>query len=170
VLTPLIMVGWNVGLENAGIVGNEITWTTALGLAVCLMAASWPARIQESHMSDEFDEDETTLTTAPPTSLTRTPRSTARRNSLRAFVVWSSCAPSATRPRSRPTTPRRSSRATRLLLRGVREVSLKGSIKVDLGGDHGVVQIVPRKTKFGRILDRDKAVKYFEERAKARST
>lgn len=43
---------------------------------------------------------------------------------------------------------------------------LKGSIKVDLGGDLGVVQIVPRKTRFGRILNREEAVKYFQERAK----
>lgn len=42
---------------------------------------------------------------------------------------------------------------------------LKGSIKVDLGGDYGVVQIVPRTTKFGRILDREKAEAYFKERA-----
>lgn len=43
---------------------------------------------------------------------------------------------------------------------------LKGSIKVDLGGDIGTVQIVPRRTQFGRILDRDLAEKYFAERAK----
>lgn len=33
---------------------------------------------------------------------------------------------------------------------------LKGSVKVDVGGS--TVQIVPRKTKYARILDRDKAV------------
>lgn len=41
---------------------------------------------------------------------------------------------------------------------------LKGSIKVDLGG-LGTVQIVPRETKYGRILDRDKALAYLNERA-----
>lgn len=34
VLTPAIMVAWNIGLENAGIVSNNIGWWTALGLAV----------------------------------------------------------------------------------------------------------------------------------------
>lgn len=43
---------------------------------------------------------------------------------------------------------------------------LKGSIKVDIGGDHGTVQIVPRRTQFGRVLDRDAAERYFKERAK----
>lgn len=42
---------------------------------------------------------------------------------------------------------------------------LKGSIKVDIGGDHGTVQVVPRSTKYGRILDRDKALAYLNERA-----
>jgi hypothetical protein len=39
---------------------------------------------------------------------------------------------------------------------------LKGSIKVDLAGDYGTVQIVPRETKYGRILDRDKAEAFFK--------
>lgn len=43
--------------------------------------------------------------------------------------------------------------------------ALKGSLKVDLGGDFGTVQIVPRRTRFGRILDRDKALEYLNERA-----
>lgn len=43
---------------------------------------------------------------------------------------------------------------------------LKGSIRIDIGGDHGTVQIVPRKTKYGRVLDYDKAMKYFKERNK----
>lgn len=34
VLTPSLMIGWNTGLENAGIVSREISWTTAFGLAV----------------------------------------------------------------------------------------------------------------------------------------
>lgn len=43
---------------------------------------------------------------------------------------------------------------------------LKGSIKVDIGGDYGTVQIVPRKTQYGRILDREKAVEWMREREK----
>lgn len=42
---------------------------------------------------------------------------------------------------------------------------LKGSIKLDIGGEHGTVQVVPRETKYGRILDRDKALAYLNERA-----
>lgn len=34
ILTPAIMLFWNVGLENSGIVENEITWVTAFALAV----------------------------------------------------------------------------------------------------------------------------------------
>jgi hypothetical protein len=41
---------------------------------------------------------------------------------------------------------------------------LKGSIKVEVGDV--TVQLVPRKTKFGRILDYDKAVEYFKSRNK----
>jgi hypothetical protein len=41
---------------------------------------------------------------------------------------------------------------------------LKGSVKVDIGGDYGLVQIVPRSTRYGRILDREAAEKYFEDR------
>lgn len=44
---------------------------------------------------------------------------------------------------------------------------LKGSIKVDIGGDHGTVQIVPRATKYGRILDRDKAEAFFKDRGRS---
>jgi hypothetical protein len=36
ILTPFIMLAWNIGLEDAGIVANEIGWLTAFGLAVCL--------------------------------------------------------------------------------------------------------------------------------------
>ncbi len=39
ILTPLIMVGWNVGLEPAGIVPSDIGWVTALGLAVAFSLA-----------------------------------------------------------------------------------------------------------------------------------
>lgn len=42
---------------------------------------------------------------------------------------------------------------------------LKGSVKVDLGGDHGTVQITPMETYYGRVLDKDKALEYFNDRA-----
>lgn len=42
---------------------------------------------------------------------------------------------------------------------------LKGSIKIDLGGEHGVVQIVPRETYYGRVINKDKALEYFNNRA-----
>jgi hypothetical protein len=41
---------------------------------------------------------------------------------------------------------------------------LKGSVKVQVGDS--VVQLVPRQTKYGRILDYDKAVEYFKKRNK----
>ena len=37
VLTPCVMVAWNVGLEPAGIVPNSIDWLTSLGLAMAVM-------------------------------------------------------------------------------------------------------------------------------------
>lgn len=39
----------------------------------------------------------------------------------------------------------------------------KGSRKIDLGGAHGVVTFTPRATPYGRIIDREAAVAYFEE-------
>ena len=44
---------------------------------------------------------------------------------------------------------------------------LKGSIKVDIGGDFGTVQIVPRSTKYGRILDRDAAERFFKSQERS---
>lgn len=42
---------------------------------------------------------------------------------------------------------------------------LKGSIKVEI--DDGVtVTLTPRSTKYGRVLDRDKAIEYFKSRNK----
>lgn len=35
-LTPFVMIGWNVGLEPAGIVSNQIDWLTAFGLATVI--------------------------------------------------------------------------------------------------------------------------------------
>ena len=41
-IVPLsILVGWNVGLENAGIVDQGIGWPTAFGLSVCLGLARY---------------------------------------------------------------------------------------------------------------------------------
>ena len=42
---------------------------------------------------------------------------------------------------------------------------LKGSINIEID-DETSVRITPRETKYGRILDYDKAKKYFEERNK----
>lgn len=44
---------------------------------------------------------------------------------------------------------------------------VKGTQKIDLGGDIGEVSFSPRETYFGRILDSDKAQDYFEARAMA---
>lgn len=33
ITTALVFVGWNVGLENSGLVDNEIGWWTAMGIA-----------------------------------------------------------------------------------------------------------------------------------------
>lgn len=52
------------------------------------------------------------------------------------------------------------------LLEEYRKSPLKGSIRVDLGDDLGTVQLVPRATKFGRVLDYDKAREYFKSRNK----
>ena len=35
-LTPFVMIGWNVGLEPAGIVPTQIDWLTAFGLATVI--------------------------------------------------------------------------------------------------------------------------------------
>lgn len=45
------------------------------------------------------------------------------------------------------------------------ESPLKGSVKLDLGGRFGVVVFTPRETYYGRILDKDKALDYFDRRA-----
>lgn len=42
-----------------------------------------------------------------------------------------------------------------------------GALKIDLGGNAGVVSFSPRETYFGRLLDSDKAQDYFESRAMA---
>ena len=50
----------------------------------------------------------------------------------------------------------------------IQKSPVKGSRKVDIGGDKGLVQIVPRATKFGRVLDREAAEAYFAEQAKTK--
>lgn len=45
-----------------------------------------------------------------------------------------------------------------------RKSPLTGSIRVEVGDE--VVQLVPRETKYGRVLDYDKARAYFKERNK----
>ncbi len=45
------------------------------------------------------------------------------------------------------------------------ESPLEGAIKVDLGGDYGTVTFVPKETYYGRIIDREKALEHFENRA-----
>lgn len=45
------------------------------------------------------------------------------------------------------------------------ESPLEGAVKIDLGGDYGVVTFQPKETYYGRIIDRDKALEHFENRA-----
>jgi hypothetical protein len=45
------------------------------------------------------------------------------------------------------------------------ESGVKSSIKVDLGAPWGEVGFRPRETYYGRIIDDEKAIKYYEERA-----
>ena len=45
------------------------------------------------------------------------------------------------------------------------ESPLEGAIKLDLGGEYGVVTFQPKETYYGRIIDREKALEHFEQRA-----
>ena len=45
------------------------------------------------------------------------------------------------------------------------ESAVKGGIKVDLGEPWGVVRFSPRETFYGRVLDSDAALDYFEQTA-----
>jgi hypothetical protein len=45
---------------------------------------------------------------------------------------------------------------------------MQGTLRFDLGGNIGIVTFTPRETKFGRIVDADAAVQYFEERELAK--
>ncbi len=42
------------------------------------------------------------------------------------------------------------------------ESPIKGGLKIDLGAPHGVVTFHPKETFYGRVLDADKALDYFE--------
>lgn len=42
---------------------------------------------------------------------------------------------------------------------------VKGSVKVDLGEPYGTVRFQGRETYFGRIIDKEAALEYFEQRA-----
>lgn len=44
------------------------------------------------------------------------------------------------------------------------ESPVKGSRRIDLGGDTGLVVFTPRETKFGRVIDMDAALAAFKER------
>lgn len=45
------------------------------------------------------------------------------------------------------------------------ESPIKGSRRIDLGEPYGLVVFTPRETKFGRVVDLDKALEHFEQRA-----
>lgn len=36
-LTPLVALAWNMGIQGAGIVSHGIDWSTALGLAITVL-------------------------------------------------------------------------------------------------------------------------------------
>lgn len=42
---------------------------------------------------------------------------------------------------------------------------IQGTIKLDIGGEFGVVTFQPKETYYGRIIDKDAALEYFENRA-----
>jgi hypothetical protein len=41
---------------------------------------------------------------------------------------------------------------------------ISGTMKFDLGGEHGTIAFTPRETKFGRIVDAEAALEHFEQR------
>ena len=45
------------------------------------------------------------------------------------------------------------------------ENPIAGTIKVDLGAPWGIVSFLPRTTYFGRVVDQDQALTYYEQRA-----
>jgi hypothetical protein len=46
----------------------------------------------------------------------------------------------------------------------MKQSPIKGSRRIDLGEGMGVIVFTPRETYYGRILDKDKALKWFKER------
>jgi hypothetical protein len=52
------------------------------------------------------------------------------------------------------------------MLERVKKSPVKGSRNVELGDDMGEIRLTPKSTKYGRILNYDDALKYFEERNK----
>ena len=42
---------------------------------------------------------------------------------------------------------------------------IEGTIKIDLGPPYGLVSFLPRETYFGRVIDKEDALDYFEQRA-----
>lgn len=55
------------------------------------------------------------------------------------------------------------------LFEAMKASPIKGTRRIDLGPPHGLVVFTPRETKFGRILDLDKALEHFEQRAMVES-
>lgn len=47
----------------------------------------------------------------------------------------------------------------------IEDCGLKGDLKLDLGEPHGEVRFGKRATDYGRVLDKDKALDYFDSRA-----
>lgn len=44
------------------------------------------------------------------------------------------------------------------------ESPIKGTRRIDLGPPHGTIAFTPKETSFGRIIDADAALEYFENR------
>lgn len=42
---------------------------------------------------------------------------------------------------------------------------IKGTMKIDLGDDMGVISFQPKETYYGRVIDQNAALDYFEQRA-----
>lgn len=51
------------------------------------------------------------------------------------------------------------------LLEAIDESALRGTIQFDFGGDLGVIKFQPRRTIYGRIIDKNAALDAFEEEA-----
>ena len=51
------------------------------------------------------------------------------------------------------------------LIEELEESPVKGTIKIDLGDEFGVVSFQSKETYYGRVIDKHKAQEYFEQRA-----